>query len=437
MEAATPLRKPHISVVGDAVVVERLTVTDETAVRVVREADEPAQAVTNAIEIGARVLDREQAAANADFVRAEFEKASKEVEAAFGDKAREVAEFFGGKVDEVFGPEAGTLAKELDRHFADGSSTSVQQRVREIVADTMAKARADLVKQFSSADSENPLADFKSQTVEALRQAADRQDRTQRALLGQMADLQKELQKLRDEKEKLEALEEERERGTAKGRSFEEQVADALEEIALAQGDCSEPVGDIKGATRKTGDVVVSIGAADGPARGRIVFEAKNAKLSQPEARKELDRGLAERDADFAVLVVPGEDKLPTRMQALREYDGNKLVATLDSDDGGRLALQLGYRLARARVLMAQAEGEGIDVAALRAVIERAQLSLGEVRRVKSQLTGATSSIDAAREILEAMAEKVKAQLNELDELVSHQTSDISHQAELNLMTED
>ena len=150
-----------------------------------------------------------------------------------------------------------------------------------------------------------------------------------------MAELQKDLQKLRDEKQKLEEVDAEREKGTAKGRTFEELVADALEEIALAQGDSSEPVGDLKGSTRRTGDVVVSIGAADGPARGRIVFEAKNAKLSQPDARKELDRGMAERDADFAVLVVPAEEKVPARMQTLREYDGNKLLATLDAEDGG------------------------------------------------------------------------------------------------------
>ena len=59
--------------------------------------------VTDAIEVGARVLEREQAAVDAEFVRNEFEKVSREVETAFTDKARVVAEFFGTKVDEVFG----------------------------------------------------------------------------------------------------------------------------------------------------------------------------------------------------------------------------------------------------------------------------------------------------------------------------------------------
>ena len=38
----------------------------------------------------------------------------------------------------------------------------------------------------------------------------------------------------------------------------------------------AEAVGDLKEATGKVGDVVVAIDACNGPARGRIVFEAKD-----------------------------------------------------------------------------------------------------------------------------------------------------------------
>src|SRR3954447_22007165 len=73
MEAATPLRKPHVRTVGDRVVVDGLVVDDEAAVRLVREREEagadPVRVVADAIEIGARVLDREQAGANAEFVK--------------------------------------------------------------------------------------------------------------------------------------------------------------------------------------------------------------------------------------------------------------------------------------------------------------------------------------------------------------------------------
>src|SRR3954471_12818282 len=276
MEAATPLRQANVRTAGDRVVVDALVVEDECAVRVVREreqaGEDPARAVTDAIEIGARVLDREHAAANTEFVKTEFT-----------DQARKVAEFFAKKVDDVFGPD-GQQAKELEKLFSDGSSASVQNRVREMMAETLAKSREDLVRQFSSEGDRNPLAQFQASTVRELRIARESRERAEQVMQERLAQLQTELQALRDEKEKLQAVEAERERGTAKGRSFEEWVSDAVDALAIGQGDDAEAVGDLPGAGGKTGDVVVSIDACSGPARGRIVFEAKDRKLSRPRA---------------------------------------------------------------------------------------------------------------------------------------------------------
>jgi hypothetical protein len=273
------------------------------------------------------------------------------------------------------------------------------------------------MKQFSAADGSNPLADFKAGTIRVLKAAEERQHETQQQMLRQMAELEKQLQGLRLEKEKLEEVEAERERGTAKGRTFEESVAEAVDAIALAQGDVAEAVGDLKEATGKVGDVVVSIDACNGPARGRIVIEAKDRRLSKPRALAELDEAMAERSADFAVLVVPTEEEVPAKLDTLREYNGDKLVVALDPD-AGALALEVGYRLARARVLMKRADAEGIDAGSLRDTVERALAALSEERKVKQQLTGAKSGIDKAYELVEAMAGRVRAELTEMDALL-------------------
>jgi hypothetical protein len=421
MEAATPLRQPHVKVIGDRLAIDGVVIDDECAVRLVREreqnGEDPVKTVQDAVEIGARVLDREQAAANAEFVKTEFERTSRQLEREFTDKARNVAEFFGTKVDEVFGPENGHLHRELDKLFSDGSSGAVQNRIRELVSETLVKSREDLVRQFSAADERNPLADFKSAAVSSINEAAARSDATQRALLAQLGELKKELQALRDEKEKLDEVEAEREKGTAKGRSFEETVAEAVDRIALAQGDVAEAVGDLKEATGKAGDVVVAIDAADGPARGRIVVEAKDRRLSKPRALGELDQAMAERSADFAVLVVPTGEELPARLEPLREYNGDKLVVALDPE-AGTLALELGYRLARARVLMKRSDSDGIDAGALCDTVERALAALAEERKVKQQLTGAKTGIDKAYDLVEAMAGRVRGHLQEIDLLV-------------------
>src|SRR3954463_1383117 len=178
MEAATPLRQPRVHVLMGRVIVENVVVDDPaTATFVDRRmtaGEDPVSVVCDAIEVGARVLEREQAAIDAEFVRNEFEKVSREVEGAFAERAKVVTEFFGAKVDEVFGPEHGHLARELHKLFGEGSSAAVQHQLREVMRDQSARMREDLLRQFSSADGSNPLADFKAAHLRAAREAAVR-----------------------------------------------------------------------------------------------------------------------------------------------------------------------------------------------------------------------------------------------------------------------
>jgi len=96
MEAATPLPQSRVRVLGDRLRVDGLVVGDQCAVRLVAErteaGEDPAAVVTDAIEIGARVLDREQTGVQADFVKAEFERAARSVESSFADQAHATRE---------------------------------------------------------------------------------------------------------------------------------------------------------------------------------------------------------------------------------------------------------------------------------------------------------------------------------------------------------
>src|SRR5262245_63829242 len=219
------------------VIVDNVVVDDPATAafldRRIEAGDDAPAVVTDAIEIGARVLEREQSALDAEFVRSEFEKVSREVETAFTDKARVVAEFFGTKVDEVFGAENGVLSRELARLFGDESSGAVQHRLQAVMNEQSARMREDLLRQFSSADGSNPLADFKAAHLRAAREAAVRQEAQLEQMRSEMVALKLELAGLRSEREKLAAVDAEAARGTAKGRPYEEAVAEAVEAIAL------------------------------------------------------------------------------------------------------------------------------------------------------------------------------------------------------------
>jgi hypothetical protein len=403
MEAATPLPFSQVRIVGDTLRVDGLVVHDECTVRLVAESDQPAQLVADAIEIGARILDREQTGANAEFVKAEFEKAASELNTQFVDRARTVAE---------------GMNTVITRHFNDDSSDAVQHKVRQIVRDVSTEMQKELRSELLSEGDDNPLAKFHRIQLALSKQQSDAQAEQMRMLVDKLEATRLEVERLRSEKEKLEEIAAVEEKGTAKGRTYEEEVAEAIEAIAIAQGDDAEAVGDVKEATRKTGDIVVSIDGCSGPSRGRIVFEAKNAKLSRPEALRELDRARDERNAEFAVLVVASEGKVPAKMLALREYNGDKMVVTYDPEEGP-LGLQVAYALARARVLLRRADGEGIDSEAIRATTERALQSLGEVQRIKQQLTASKTAVDKAAEIVDSMAGAVKANLAEIQALVA------------------
>jgi hypothetical protein len=416
--AAIPLPFAQVSVRNGRLVIDALVLEDETATRLAAESESPARLVIDAIGIGARVLDREQTAQEADYVKAEFERQARQLDTEFVERARRVADRLDAKVDEVFGPEHGHVTQALTRHFGDESSAAVQHKVRAVLTEVAGQMRDDLRKQLTTDSADNPIVQIQRATLSAMKQNADQQGAHLRTMNERLEAMRMEVAALKAEKEKLVEVAAEAERGTAKGRTYEESVFDALDAIAVGQGDDCDAVGDTKGVGGKKGDVVVAIEACAGPARGRIVFEAKNSKLSKKQALCELDEAMHARDADYGIFVVPSPDKLPAKTADLREFGGDKLFVVFDPDDGGRIGLEVAYKLARARVLMARGDTGAVDPAAVRAEVERAFGAMEDVRRVKSQLTQATTYIGEATKIVEAMAGTVRGHLGQIDTLL-------------------
>src|SRR4051812_38397604 len=412
MEAATALRPARVQVLLGRVIVDHVVVDDAATADFVRRraeaGDDPARVVCDAVEVGARVLDREQAGATVEVLQGSLEQATKEV----------VGELRAG-LEQAFGPESGHVTRVLQRHFGAESSAAVQHQVRSAVAELLAESREKLFKQFSSAEESNPLATFQRAAVAAIRQSSDNQHTELREMRRTIVELTGRVQALQADKEKGLEVAAEHARSTAKGRPYEEAVAEAVDAIARGHGDDCDAVGDLRGAGGRKGDVVVDVDGCAGASRGRIVFEAKHSRRSRKEALAELEEAMAQRAADYGVWVVPSEEALPARATALREVGGDKLFVAYDPEDGSRLALEVAYSLARARVLMARGGAEGLDAAALRAEVERATVAMEDVRRIKSQLTGAVGQIEEAREIVGAMADRVRAHLAQIDAMVA------------------
>jgi hypothetical protein len=397
----------------DRLVIEHLTVTDERAAKLVRDRNQagqdPARTVADAIEIGSRVLDREDAAAEVDYVRAEFEKQAGDLRTrlskALEDGDRALAE----RIAKAFDDEQGSVPRQFQQHLERA----------------LAEQRAALLKQFSKEDGTNPLNDFKSGVVRALRELGGQQRAESEANRTRIEELTRELIELKEQGEADERVAEEAERGTAKGRSFEDRVDRALERIATARGDASSHTG-AEGAEGggKKGDTLIELGAGDGPASGRIVFEAKDKKLSKNDAWHELNAAMAARAASFAVLVVAGEDRVPSGRETLTEYEGNKLIVAVGRDEPDGLALEVAYRLAAARVTMARDRDLSVDASAVRDAAEEAVSCLKQAQAVRATLTGIKTSSDKARAGLDDMVESVRARLERVESLIDDGEAD-------------
>ena len=414
MEASEKQQLPldgdgSIRLLEDRLVIEHLEVTDERAARVVRERADagqpPPRTVADAIEIGARVLDREGTEAEADYVRSEFERQA----SALKERIERAVEA---------GDER--LAERIASSFDGERQGSVQQQIRELLGRALEEQRLGLIKQFSAEDGANPLTDFKGAIVRALKQLEENRREDSAANRKRIEELTRELVELKGLHEGDARVAEAEEAGTRKGRSFEELVHAELEALAGPHGDAAHHVGDSSSeAGGKKGDTVVELGACTGPTLATVVFEAKNRKLSRNDAWVELNAAMAERDAVYGVLVVAGEDKVPSGLEEVTEYQGNKMIAVLDRDDPDPLALRLVYRYVRARVVAAGSAGLEVDAAGVRDAAEEAGARLKAANRIRKSLTSVTTGADRAREELDGMIADVERCLERIESLIA------------------
>jgi hypothetical protein len=404
-----PLDDASVRAIGDRLVIERLEVADERAARVVRERAEagqpPPRTVQDAIEIGARVLEREGTAVEVDYVRAEFGRHA-------GEMANRLVKLIEGGNE--------LLAEEIAKSFGVDRKGTVQHQIKEMLDGAAEVQREQISRQFSAKDGTNPLFDFKDAVIRALSDAEARRQHETQESRKRIEALTREIIELKERDDGDRRVAEAEDAGTRKGRSFEERVHEAIERIASTRGDAATHTGgDAAEGGGKKGDTLVELGAAEGTAAGRVLFEAKDKKLSRNDAWRELNDGMAARAASFAVLVVAGDERVPARSQQLTEYEGNKMIVAVDREQPGGLALEVAYRLAAARVGIARDNDLEVDAAAVRDAAADAVSTLKQAQAIRSTLTGIKTSSDKARAGLDAMVESVRAKLERIELLVA------------------
>ncbi|CAN5641635.1 hypothetical protein BH10ACT11_BH10ACT11_18020 [soil metagenome] len=420
-----------VRALGDRLVISELTVDDARTARVVRERMEEgepaATTVVRAIEIGTRVMEVEGTAADAEFVRRELQGGLGELNEKLGSTLSDGAEAIAEQIAEKFGAER---------------NDSVQGQIREIVTRGTNEQMQGLVKLLTAEDKSNPLIVAQMRMNKVVAEAEERHraevqrlreghSKDSRAMQGQVSGLSERVSQLLERGQGEERVAEAEAAGTRKGFTFEERVDAALERIATVRGDCASHTG-AEGAEGggKKGDTLIELGAADGPATGRIVFESKDRQaLSKKVAWDQLNSAMAARAASFGVLVVAGEEQIPSGRHALQEYEGNKLIVAVDRDDPDAYVLEVAYRLAAARVAMARDRELDVDAVAVRDTAAEAISMLKAAQAIRANLTGIKTSSDKARAGLDVMVAALEEKLAKVESLVAEASEELEAEA--------
>jgi hypothetical protein len=387
-------------IVEEAEAVLRLRIKDATIVNLLNliDADERPRFIERAIIIGAQVLQAQNTTSRVDFVKGEFERFKTEIDTEMqrlfsqdGVLTRQLGDFLGPK---------GELAKSLEQHFGEDGTIAT--------------------KILNPTDSSAPLGKFMTQLHKELDPSQEGS-----AFFDMRKCIDDRFEKLRLDlgvaEAKQRAAEEERAKGTAKGRDWQNYVYETLYLLTKPFEDEVEPVWDESGPIGKVGDIVIKVNSKDtGGIPLTIVVECKDTPVrigGKNSFLKELDEAKTNRSALYAIGAV-SDEFVPEAVGAFRRFDGGKIICSLP-EEGDPLALEVSYKVARDELIMSlQQRDVCAKPADMLPKIASIRAQLENLRAMKTSLGNAKTKIDEVRSSLETMEEGIKDDLEDLESLI-------------------
>ena len=411
MSAQTaPLHEDHVSVTDTAVYISTFSATEGDVIRVVKDADDPVEAVHNCLRIGATALRVANTAVDVDLVQRSFDDLAGRLDVQVNDAVDQIR----SATECLLDGDTGTLQLALTKFhgsiedllgetFDPDSKKSVVSTIESLVAGVVRSAVEGVREIVEPEGDQSPLARLKGEI-----------------LVGVKGDIDGVLREIRDVSERFgiaAAVAEEHERTAAKGFDFEDVVDDYVARIAAAHGDAHEHVGNETGATgSKVGDEVVTLDRDDTRGQvGRFVLEVKKRKLGMRKIQDELDEAMQNRDALCAIAVFDSQANAPTTVAF--HYIDDKAIVVLDDSGADDAALRLAYMWARwiVRRKLTNDGGEEIDHERGRSLIEQARRSIGRVTTIRSCHSRASKAIDDAKSEVGQLADEVREALSDLE----------------------
>jgi hypothetical protein len=337
--------------------------------------EEVDEKINLALKIGVGAIKASSTTVDTNYVDKEFQRLSGE----FNERFRNFQEDWEKNIVSVFGEDFVKMQDSLDPDRPDTPNRKMVEYMDERIK--------QLILEMDPNEEGTPIGKFRKE----------------------MIDHMTELRELFAGKK---AADEEREKGTGKGRPYEENVFLALHDIGARFGDTVLPTGDESDIGRgKKGDVISEINEVEGL---KVVFEAKKRKinLNQTFYDEEIKGAMAERGATKAVLVVhPEYVKVKTPLSFWKEA----IVCLYDPEVGDTTALEVGYQLSRRFAIDQVTEGEAeIDMTEFKARLNTIQAYIKHIAAIEGQMSKSIDGLNNIKADLRQTKENLREELDEL-----------------------
>lgn len=340
--------------------------------------------IQKALRVGVIALRSSKVSIDVDFVDKKIAEllddyktqVDEQVDELFGDEGR-----VWNAINEIIGDE-GALAKLFDPHEG-----SVRKQLVEAVRE-----------QLSTEDEGAPLSRVRSSILDELRAFKELYNKDQ-------------------------GRGEEAEKGTAKGRDFEDTIQAELDAISANHGDVTELCGDVQGtiAGSKKGDLLTKVSAAGG---GNIVWEIKKHGGYTIGGKKdilvELTEAMKNRDAGVGVAVF-SKDQGPKGVEILRRLPDNQYIVIVDEDDPTSLeVLRVVYQVCREIALRASGAGAAhLDIDELNGRLNAIESLFGKVKGMKGSISKIQTGLNNLSGDIDSLRNDVMVEVAAIQAMIS------------------
>jgi hypothetical protein len=402
------MTQARITVNGDTIGIEGLTLTDAALAAFIGEAnaEDRARLAERALRIGLLTLANAGVSMSADVVKAEFERLYERMESTQERASEALAKTLRDNFSDVDGRLPRTLERFLGDNgqlrklthdlFDENSRESAMGRLTELLGKYFDGDGSRLAQLLDPTRQGSPLHQFRGEVNAEFRNLTER------------------ITALEEAKK---ARAEERAKGTAKGADFEDALEERLGAMARGMGDQVELCGTEGGDAMlsKKGDLVITIDPSR--TRGtnlRIVVEAKDRSMPLNRMTNELAAARVNRSAVVSLAVFTPHSA-PSSISPFALF-GQDVYATYDPETEDATALEAAYRTARILALLTLRDAQvQLDAEAVSRSLEELTRQVDVVRGLKTKLTHIGSTANEVSSALDLLRAGVLRSVKELE----------------------